>query len=251
MPFRLQPQGPYRGRRYNTLGLNADGSATARRIDEPPASPDSNTTQYRQEARLARYCDVSLTVQAYETSGSLQGASGRYRCDSATAPAADACTVQNNGASFTFAGEWKCLHPIERHGADRRPGCRVHVVRGVGPADREACRAAGTADRIVGGSSKARWEWHDGAMSVPAWLRPPGRRPIQGPAAGRYAVYEPDTGDSGIGSFTASATLQADFDAARTRSPGRSRGSATIRAGRSPSSGRDIDRGSHRGRCRW
>ena len=34
------------------------------------------------------------------------------------------------------------------------------------------------------------------------------------PPHGRYAVYvEPDTGDSGIGSFTASATLRADFDA--------------------------------------
>ena len=41
-----------------------------------------------------------------------------------------------------------------------------------------------------------------------------GSATYQGPAAGRYAVYEPDTGDSGIGSFTASATLQADFDAA-------------------------------------
>ena len=40
-----------------------------------------------------------------------------------------------------------------------------------------------------------------------------GSATYQGPAAGRYAVYEPDTGDSGIGSFTASATLQADFDA--------------------------------------
>ena len=34
-----------------------------------------------------------------------------------------------------------------------------------------------------------------------------------GPAAGHYAIYEPDTGDSSIGSFTASATLRADFDA--------------------------------------
>ena len=40
-----------------------------------------------------------------------------------------------------------------------------------------------------------------------------GSATYQGPAAGQYAVYEPDTGDSGIGSFTASATLRADFDA--------------------------------------
>ena len=43
-----------------------------------------------------------------------------------------------------------------------------------------------------------------------------GSATYQGPAAGRYAVYEPDTGDSGIGSFTASATLVADFDATPT-----------------------------------
>ena len=41
-----------------------------------------------------------------------------------------------------------------------------------------------------------------------------GTATYQGPAAGRYAIYEPDTGDSSIGSFTASATLQADFDSA-------------------------------------
>ena len=39
-----------------------------------------------------------------------------------------------------------------------------------------------------------------------------GSATYEGEAAGRYAVYEPDTGDSGIGSFTASAELRADFD---------------------------------------
>ena len=56
------------------------------------------TGPYRDESRFPdRY--------AYETSGLLQGASGRYRCDSDTAPTATTCTVENNGGSFTFVGE--------------------------------------------------------------------------------------------------------------------------------------------------
>ena len=53
---------------------------------------------------------------------------------------------------------------------------------------------------------------HGGTHAVSDLSAATGSATYTGPAAGRYAVYEPDTGDSGIGSFTASATLQADFD---------------------------------------
>ena len=54
---------------------------------------------------------------------------------------------------------------------------------------------------------------HGGTHAVTDLSAATGSATYTGPAAGRYAVYEPDTGDSSIGSFTASATLQADFDA--------------------------------------
>ena len=54
---------------------------------------------------------------------------------------------------------------------------------------------------------------HGGTHAVTDLSAATGSATYRGPAAGRYAVYEPDTGESGIGSFTASATLQADFTA--------------------------------------
>ena len=44
--------------------------------------------------------------------------------------------------------------------------------------------------------------------------RPPARRPIEALPPDGMRSTNRDTGDSSIGSFTASATLQADFDAA-------------------------------------
>lgn len=56
---------------------------------------------------------------------------------------------------------------------------------------------------------------HDGVAAYTATELDPvaGSATYRGPAAGWYAIYEPTTGDSGTGSFTASATLEADFDA--------------------------------------
>lgn len=143
---------------------------------------------------------------AYETSGFLQGASGRYRCDSDSAPAATTCTVQNNGGSFTFAGDWDF---IPSSGTVRIVVPDAQYMW-FGWWARQTVRLNDPANQ-----STETWafEADHGGNAVTQFAGATGTATYQGPAAGRYAVYEPDTGESGIGSFTASATLQADFDA--------------------------------------
>ena len=148
---------------------------------------------------------------AYTTSGTLQGASGTYRCDGAAATAT--CTVQNRGGSFEFGGDWDFIpssgtvkivvpdaqymwfgwwaqQPVEQTVQD--VGCPTNNEC---PTDIWAFQAN-----------------HGGTTPVTNVAGATGSYTYKGPAAGRYAIYEPDTGDSSIGSFTASATLQASFD---------------------------------------
>ena len=142
---------------------------------------------------------------AYTTSGFLQGADGKYRCDGANADAT--CTVQNRGGSFEFVGVWAF---IPTNGT-------VQIVvpdaeyMWFGVWARQTVRLGDqTPDQPTEiWAFEAR---HAGTNRVSDLSAATGSATYQGSAAGRYAVYEPDTGDSGIGSFTASATLRADFD---------------------------------------
>ena len=115
--------------------------------------------------------------------------------------------MQNNGGSFTFTGDWDF---IPSNG-------RVQIVvpdaeyMWFGVWARQTVRLSSPPDQPT-----ELWRFeaqHGGTAPVTTLTDATGSATYQGPAAGRYAVYEPDTGDSGIGSFTASATLQADFDA--------------------------------------
>ena len=143
---------------------------------------------------------------AYETSGLLQGASGRYRCDNDTAPTTPVCTVQNNGGSFTFVGDWDF---IPSNGTVRIEVPDAEYMW-FGVWARQTVRLPTPPEQPT---ELWRFEANHGGSFVTTFTDATGPATYRGPAAGRYAVYEPDTGESGIGSFTASATLQADFDA--------------------------------------
>ena len=142
---------------------------------------------------------------AYTTSGQLQGAGGTFRCNAANTGVD--CTVQNRGGSFNFVGDWDF---IPSSGSVRIvvPDAQ-HMWFGWWA--RQTVRLADTPAQ-----STETWAFqaeHGGTHPVTILTDATGSATYRGPAAGRYAVYEPDTGDSGIGSFTASATLQADFNA--------------------------------------
>ena len=148
---------------------------------------------------------------AYTTSGTLQGASGTFRCDAANTNVE--CTVQNRGGSFEFgpANAWnftpssgtvQIVVPDAQYmwfGWWARQTVEHEVTNVNCPGD--DCPTDIWAFQANHGGNRAT-DVDDATGSAT----------YQGPAAGRYAVYEPDTGDSGIGSFTASATLQANFD---------------------------------------
>ena len=73
---------------YNRYRLASMGSSVFR-------DPDDYPMRYNADAR-----------------GTLQGASGRFKC--ASASLANACTVQNKGASFSFSEDWT-FTSVERH----------------------------------------------------------------------------------------------------------------------------------------
>ena len=143
---------------------------------------------------------------AYTTSGTLQGAGGTYRCDGATATAT--CTVQNRGGSFEFDGDWDFI-PSSGTVQIVVPDAEYMWF---GVWARQTVRLATPPEQPT-----ELWRFdarHGGTHAVSDLSAATGSATYTGPAAGRYAVYEPDTGDSNIGSFTASAELRADFDSA-------------------------------------
>ena len=188
-----------------TLTDRGEWTVAQREMDNADDNPSNDqipvtyTGPYRDESRFP-------DQWAYETSGLLQGASGRYRCDSASAPTATACTVQNNGGSFTFAGDWDFI-PSSGTVQIVVPDAEYMWF---GVWARQTVRLTTPPEQPT-----ELWRFdaqHDGTAEVTNVTGATGSATYDGPAVGRYAVYEPDTGDSGIGSFTASATLQADFE---------------------------------------
>ena len=132
----------------------------------------------------------------FERSGTLGGASGTYRCandDEAT------CSVHNTGNNLVFVGSWTF-----------RPSSASSRVR-----------IADEAYMYFG------W-WSRHATATPAWSfytfhggnngaeagnisGVTGSATYRGPAAGYYAIYEPNSEGSEYGDFTATASLTADF----------------------------------------
>ena len=187
---------------YSGLGLAADGSATDSDLDTAGITRQQYN-QYRAD-RGFRDTDDFPQRYAYTTSGQLQGASGTYRCNGASDAAT--CTVQNRGGSFEFGGDWDF---IPSSGT-------VQIVVPDGQYMWFGWWAQQTVEHQDPAHPTNIWAFqanHGGTNAVTDLSAATGSATYKGPAAGHYAIYEPDTGDSSIGSFTASATLQADFDA--------------------------------------
>ena len=166
------------------------------------------TTQYsidRQE--LNRYVSGKAfrdTVRypdrwEYTTSGTLGGASGTYRCAGGSNTERPSCTVRNTGSEFIFSSLWT-FSP-----SSGTTGVRVED----------------TVYIYFGWWSRQITE--DGSWQFKAFFGPEesqvdaigdvtGTATYRGPAAGYYAIYEPATSGSEHGAFTATATLNADFD---------------------------------------
>ena len=202
-PFRVVDRG-LDETAYTALGLAADGSA-----DDAALETAGITRQQYNRYRVGTgFRNAPNTPHfperyAYTTSGQLQGASGTFRCNAASTGVD--CTVENRGGSFNFVGDWDFI-PSSGTVQIVVPDAQYmwfgwwarQTVRLADPPAQPTETWAFQAD-------------HGGTRAVSVLSAATGPATYKGPAAGRYAVYEPDTGDSGIGSFTASATLQADF----------------------------------------
>ncbi len=131
-----------------------------------------------------------------ELSGRFHGASGRFRCgDNA---GTTSCTVQNRGGTFWFGGTWQF---VPSSGT-------VKILID----DAEHMWFGWWSRYTVADDSWAFVADHGGNVLTDV-AAVTGMATYRGQAAGRYAIFEPATGDSGAGNFTASAELRADFDA--------------------------------------
>ena len=139
-----------------------------------------------------------------DVSGTLGEASGTFRCESASVVP---CTVQNTGGHFNFVGPWTF-----------RPSSATSGVR---VADTEHMWFGWWARQTVEHEEGNPEDVHPtddwvfgvghGGNAVTSFTQATGTATYQGQAAGRYAVFEPVTGESSHGSFTASARLEANF----------------------------------------
>ena len=129
----------------------------------------------------------------FERSGTLGGASGTYRCASDTL---ETCSVQNTGNTLVFVGPWTF-----------RPSSASSRVR---IAD-EAYMYFGWWSRHA--TETPAWSFHTfhGGHPVGNIDGVTGSATYRGPAAGYYAIYEPNSAGSEYGDFTATASLTADF----------------------------------------
>ena len=196
-------------------GLGSDGPDMNTTIDRHEISADPAETSDSQlgdlgitRAQLRQYIsgrafrDEERYPDRYsaEVSGTLGGASGRYLCSSTSN--IQSCTVQNRGSDLNFVGPWTF-----------RPSS---ATQGVTVED--------TVYMYFGWWSRQITEdgtWSFKALHGPAGSRVDnteissvtGKATYRGPAAGYYAIYEPASAESEYGDFTATATLNADFDA--------------------------------------
>ena len=205
VPFSLADRGLTQTA-YTALGLAADGSATDTELQTAGITRQQYNRYRTGSASVFRDESDFPQRYAYTTGGTLQGAGGTYRCDGDAVTAT--CTVQNRGGSFQFVGDWDF---IPSSGTVTIVVPDAHYMW-------FGWWAQQTIEHTVapdGEHTTDIWDFeaeHGGTNAVTDLSAATGSATYRGPAAGRYAVYEPDTGDSGIGSFTASATLQANFD---------------------------------------
>ena len=154
--------------------------------------------QYSQYANDTGFRDEAIYPfrYTYTTTGTLQGASGTYRCGGETLTVS--CTVQNQGAQFGFAGPWT-FRPSNGRVTVREDDA---IYMYFGSWSRHKTAADEWLFRTFHGPEDSR----DTAVADVS-----GIFTYRGPAAGYYAIYQPLGGQSGHGAFTATATLTADF----------------------------------------
>lgn len=131
-----------------------------------------------------------------EVNGYFQGASGRFRCgdDAGTAT----CNVQNRGGTFFFGGDWEF---VPSSGT-------VQIL-----SDDAEYMWFGWWSRYTASSDSWAFQAkHGGTVALTDVSAATGTATYRGTAAGHYAINEPISGQSALGSFTAAAQLVADFD---------------------------------------
>ena len=171
---------------------------------------DNNSSDANRDALAAARASRVRDTDRYpyrwaaETTGTLGGASGRFRCSEMGSTADTPCTVQNTGGGFVFAGPWSFVPSSGTVGV--RVDDSEYMWFGVWA--RQTVRLDTPPNQPT-----ETWAFQakHGGNAVTDFGGATGTATYNGPAFGRYAVYEPDTGESGIGTFTASARLQADF----------------------------------------
>ena len=189
---------------YSGLGLNADGSATDAEL-ETAGIARAQYNQYR-NGQGFRNADIYPFRYTYSVGGTLQGASGTYRCGAATNTGASPCTVQNRGEHFVFAGTWT-FRPSSGTTTVRVPDAEFMYFGWWSRQGRLATEDVWSFQTFHG----------TGTTRVDAVTGLSGPATYRGPAVGYYSLNEehPDI-PSEFGEFTATATLEADFGASGT-----------------------------------
>ena len=182
---------------YRLLRLDEDGMATDDALEKAMITRQQYN-RYRladQGSNVFRDPDDYDMRYNADVGGTLQGASGRFKC--ASDSLANACTVQNKGASFSFSvNDWTFT-----------PSSGTTNVR---VSDAEYMWFGWWAKyKDDGWTFEAK---HGGVFPATVADDLTGTATYRGTAAGRYAVHQPAGGTSGAGSFTASARLEANFD---------------------------------------
>ena len=155
--------------------------------------PVADQQAYRAAGGRIRNPMVDPQQFEYEAGGTLGGASGTYRCAHNLLPT---CSVQNTGNALVFVGPWT-FRPSSA-------GSRVRI-------EDEAYMYFGWWSRHA--TATPAWSFHtfhDGHPAVDI-SGVTGSATYRGPAAGYYAIYEPNSEGSEYGDFTATASLTADF----------------------------------------
>ena len=187
----------------NNLVIDSSERDQAFRDDLEDA--DITLSQYSQYINERGFRDTDRYPEQYnaEVSGTLGGASGRYVCSSDMS--ATPCTVQNRGSDLNFVGPWTFRPSSATTGVDAED--TVYMYFGwwsrekFNPEDNEQAWTFETFHGPVGSRVD------DADISTVT-----GSATYRGPAAGYYAIYEPNSAGSDHGAFSATATLNADFD---------------------------------------
>ena len=158
--------------------------------------------QYVRRSRSFRNVESYPLRWHYEARGTLGGASGTYRCASQSS---GTCTVQNSGGHFVFSEDWSFQPLRATVGVDIEDSVYMYF----GWWSRQATADNAWSFAAFHGPAASRVEYDEITTDGNDVS---GNATYRGRAAGYYAIYQPAGAQSGHGAFTATATLQANFD---------------------------------------